>query len=119
MVDSLTGPKLKIERANTHIHDLVERDNAFFHGPDGDPYVVTREVYLQDTSQECLKLTMTKEMSGEIPIIVGEVIHNLRSSLDHLAVLLAKINGAQNTRHTYFPIGRDKTHFELPETQKK
>ncbi|MBI1406517.1 MAG: hypothetical protein GC145_10375 [Caulobacter sp.] len=39
----------------------------------------------------------------EIPLILGDVIHGLRSSLDHLAVDLARANGRSGNA-VYFPI---------------
>ncbi len=119
MSDSLEGPKLKIERANTHLIDLIKRNDAFFNGPDGHPYIITREVYNKDPTQECFKVKIIKCQSEEFPIIVGDVIHNLRSALDHLICALALLNGATNTRSLYFPVGRNKAHFEHPRTQKK
>jgi hypothetical protein len=117
--DSLEGPKLKIERAKSHIRDLVERDAEFFSGPDGPPYIIRREPYDKDPAQECFKVKMIREIDAEFPIIIGEVIHNLRSALDHLTVILGELNCCANTRQIHFPVGRDKAHFELPETQKK
>jgi hypothetical protein len=39
-----------------------------------------------------------------LSVIVGDVLHNLRSALDHLAWELVKRAGGKPGRHTYFPI---------------
>lgn len=117
--DRLVGPKLKIERANSHIGDLVARDQSFFYGDDGPPYTIRREVYSKDPAQECFKCIVTRQIPDIFPIIVGEIIHNLRSAFDHLVCLLARQNSVKNTRSLHFPIGRDREHFEHPKTQEK
>jgi len=52
----------------------------------------------------------------EIPIrastILGDALGQIRSSLDHLAVGLAKFNGAENTRTVSFPFAKTKKNFE-------
>ncbi|MEQ1811321.1 MAG: hypothetical protein ABL889_15425 [Terricaulis sp.] len=42
----------------------------------------------------------------------GDAIHNLRASLDLMAVDLAKANGAEKTSDVYFPFGMDEATFE-------
>ena len=48
----------------------------------------------------------------EFSVRVGEVIHNLRSSLDHLITQLVLENGQQPTTRNAFPIFRSKEQYE-------
>lgn len=52
---------------------------------------------------------------GEFPIgpsiISGDLVHNLRSSLDHLAWQLVKVSGGEPGGWTYFPIYGNKDDF--------
>ena len=48
----------------------------------------------------------------EFSVRVGEVIHNLRSSLDHLITQLVLANGQQPTKRNAFPIFRSKEQYQ-------
>jgi hypothetical protein len=112
--DPLLGPKSKIERANSHIGDLVAADKAFF---ETKPYALFKETNAEGT-EDTYKLRFTNPALAQISAIVGDVIHNLRSALD-LACCLAVKNGQSDTGGTYFPFGRSKHVFEFPDTQLK
>lgn len=74
------GPKLKVERANRHIDELnaVLRD------------FLASEFYSFGIEPHeglwALAYRPVKPLPNTIPLIIGDVVHNLRASLDHLAV---------------------------------
>src|SRR5207237_1853236 len=49
------------------------------------------------------------------PVQLGEIMHNLRSSLDHLIFEISAPDAESNTlKGTEFPIFLQQTHYELP-----
>lgn len=51
------------------------------------------------------------EVDPVISLMIGDAVHNLRSSLDHLAVALVRDAGAVPTKSTYFPISDSPDKF--------
>lgn len=96
--------KLKIKRADHHIDDLKGQLRAF-----------TRQCL--DTSIQnpnggtFITLTVLKPPDSIAPTI-GDAIHNLRTSLDHLTWKLNCIYRGRQDRRIQFPMGRNKTKFE-------
>lgn len=113
-VDLLEGPKSKIERAYSHISDLDQRIKGFFQS---EPYEIATQLD-PDGTQEWFVVRKTKELPKIIPVIVGEVIYDLRSALDQLTCCLAKKAGRDCT-DVYFPFAGSKQKFELKDTQGK
>ena len=64
-----------------------------------------------ETGEQRLQVVATKIVPRDLRACTGAAIGALRSSLDHLAVALAKRNGAEKTRDVYFPISRDEKTF--------
>lgn len=102
---------LKHKRASAHAEDLKDRivrylkGNPFGHEIREDP----------DTEEQFVLLRLTTRIPDEWPCIVGDIIHNLRSSLDVLATDLARRNGANSKKkvsETYFPIAADRRSFD-------
>jgi hypothetical protein len=55
---------------------------------------------------------MVSQPTLRVGLIAGDVIHNLRSSLDLLAWQLVEVNGGTPNQSTMFPIGNSREHFE-------
>jgi len=72
------GPKLKIERAKAHIRDLKRHSDVFL---ERKPYSLLVEPD-DETRQRRVIFRIQEEVPAEIPLIIGDAIHNLRSSLD-------------------------------------
>ena len=81
------------------VRDLNEALKPYFAS---NPYELRREPATGGL-QEVLVVRVTKPLPDQIEPIVGDAVHNLRSSLDHLAVALATKNGAKRTNDVYFP----------------
>jgi hypothetical protein len=95
--------QVKIERAKKHFSDFKEQAEAF------------REAYIHvigakenpQTGQALEYFPRLLPVARfEMLAIAGDVIHNLRSALDHLAQQLVEVGspGAKPSRHTGFPI---------------
>lgn len=104
MDTSFLGSKLKIKRANQHINELqgilmaflktdfyrlfIERD------PDGRNYV--------------LKFEAIREMPCEVPLVIGDIVHNLRAALDLMASEIVTMAGDKPDRWTKFPFHKTR-----------
>jgi hypothetical protein len=93
---------LKVERAKKHVIDLESAWSAFLKTnpyeivPKDDPQAAERTYFLRQA----------KEIPSNISLIIGDVLQNLRSALDHVAYHLAVVNSAsaKTLATTYFPI---------------
>lgn len=98
--ERLTLIWVKIERAKHHLHDLEVVRAGFING---NPYRIERE-YDPQTGYNVYRVFDIQTPPVEIGLIAGDVIHNLRSALDHLAYQLVYVNGAIYSKQTAFPI---------------
>jgi len=102
--------RLKVARAKQLIDELQEAVSTFFAGK---PF----SVYIEDDAGTGLRLWKVK-VREEIPVmwsaVVGDVVHNLRSALDLLAVQI--VRHCEPTRKKFaevqFPIASDENWFE-------
>jgi hypothetical protein len=100
MLDRLKGIRLKIKRAKHHISDcevLARAPNkSGFYGlkPEQDP----------KTGDIFYRIWFPRDPPDEFALVAGEAIHQLRSSLDHLAWQLVEANGGLPDDKTGFPI---------------
>lgn len=92
------GARRKIKRANQHIHELNRIFDSFL---DSDFYrfVSKRDA---DTNESVLEYCVDP-MPEEVPLILGDALHNLRTSLDFVATEI-KSRAGQGTDHSNFPI---------------
>jgi len=99
--------KLKIERAKDHIRDL---SNKLIDYLKLKPFKVVVE--LDNKSHNHL---WTLRVKHDVPClfaaIIGDVIHNLRASLDLLATELVSHTG-ENANNVYFPFGNDEASLD-------
>lgn len=96
------GSRLKIKRAKKHISDLQYYVDSFIKKQ---PYRIVTE---QDPETSNLRwvIRVRKQLPNDIPAIIGDAIHNLRSALDLLACDLVRINGG-SIEEVYFPFCKD------------
>ena len=100
--------RVKIERAQKHFCDLEDARNRFI---DSKSYRIERESDPQ-TGNNIYHVFDIQNSPVEIGLIAGDVIHNLRSALDHLAYQLVLINGEVPTKQTAFPVFDDTTKYK-------
>src|SRR5260370_16394428 len=98
--ERLSLVRVKIERAKKHFHDLQAARIQFM---EGTPYRIDRENNAQ-TGYNLYRVFDIQTPPAEIGLITGDVIHNLRSALDHLAYQLVLVNGSTPSKQTAFPI---------------
>jgi len=100
----------KLERAKEQINELKTEWDGFFQPG---TYIVQ---FKDDpnTRERTYYLDSVTEIPDSIPLIIGDVIQNLRSSLDHLAHHLVCVGNGDPGPHThvYFPIAKDSTEYK-------
>jgi hypothetical protein len=92
---------VKPNRAKKHIIELSQAIDAFMAS---NPYVV-RSDDNAETGERTYYVYFVKKIPPDFPALIGDVIHNLGSALDHLAYHLVSIGppGIERTRQVYFP----------------
>ncbi len=106
----------KIGRAKQLKEDLEKALKSFF---DSHPYQIDTKIDAQ-TKRLVYYVTKADEVPEEIALITGDIIQNLRSSLDHLAYKLFTVgpNHGMSGRHIYFPIADDFNQYENEKRRK-
>lgn len=99
---SLEGPRAKLDRARYHLDKLDESVQRFLNDK---PYALVVEPD-PDTGGELLRAKIPREGDDRFGPQIGDVVHNLRSGLDHAAFQLARLNRKQPNRSTGFPLCR-------------
>lgn len=107
--DSLLGARLKIERARQHLESLRHETRVF---TETNPYeiVAKRDPQSGDHVVRIRYKRPNVKVPLRLSLIAGDIAHNLRSALDHLAVQLAII-GTGASRTTQFPIFGDEDDY--------
>ncbi len=98
--DRLLGIRAKIERAKEHIGNLESRVRTF---RETNPYRIGVEVDPQSGKRR-YKVRVVASPPIDLGLLAGEAVHQLRSSLDHLAWQLVKANNGTPDPRTFFPI---------------
>ena len=104
-----SNARCKIERARTHIAELerlvsghiANNPILYEQGPgtrSGDGYVATPGITIP-------------ALPRDVSVILGDIIHNARTSLDLLASEMARANGKSDS-NVYFPFGRGVEHLD-------
>jgi hypothetical protein len=105
--DLFRGSRLKVKWANHHIATLKDTLNAFMQT---DFYRVRIEEDVELKGSKCdppvdsVEVEVTQDLPSEIPLIIGDVVHNLRSALDLAMCESVQEFGGTLHRHTHFPI---------------
>jgi hypothetical protein len=102
----LVGVRAKLDRAQKHVDELNETANGWRESHAKPMIRVER-----DGDWEVAFL-QHEQVPPVIPVIAGDVVHNMRSALDHLAWLLVDgLSNGKASSDTYFPILTDKKEF--------
>jgi len=99
---------VKVERAKDLLQDLESEVRSFI---DSKPYIigVRRE---SEPSQNVYFIDSIQSLPLKVSAIIGDVIHNLRTALDHLAYQLVLVGTEEEpSTHIYFPIGNDESDY--------
>jgi hypothetical protein len=112
--ERLSTIQLKVERAIKHIDELAVACKQFI---DATPFTLGR-VIDPHTGYYNFTVNDLKSPPPQIGLMAGDVIHNLRSALDHLAYQLVIVNGNTPSRHTCFPIFDDPAKLSTMDQRK-
>jgi hypothetical protein len=93
--------RLKVERAERQIGNLLTEIGAFLRG---DPYKPIRHDKGEPGGLMEWTVEVREQPSPDIGLMAGDAIHNLRSALDHVMWELLERNDNTPTRKTGFPI---------------
>lgn len=117
MSHPLDGIRVKIQRTQEHIRNLyLDVDRVF--NSDPRPYTLIQNLNSQSGRYE---LTIRQYRAVDVDllrfsVVAGEIIHHLRSSLDHLVWQLIIANGQDPSSFTYplpeFPIFSRQDKYE-------
>lgn len=116
----LDGVRAKLARADEHLHVLQVEWQKFIR-QDPSPYGFTCRAQVQASPETGGKFVKTGRWVVGVQVrdhpplylsaVAGDVTHNLRSALDHLAWQFVDMSGGSPTRRTAFPIYRDEREF--------
>ncbi len=96
----LDGVKAKIDRADVLIDEVRARTDPIAE-------IATRSICKEidgNESRLVFRVMEVPTIAIDIAVVVGEVLHDLRSALDHLAWQLVLFDGGKPNRDTTFPI---------------
>jgi hypothetical protein len=117
MADPFESAWLKWAGGVINAQVLGENVNAFASQPNLHIPVTMRQEY--DAKSHCIVLSV-EEIANPFPplwgVLLGDVVHDLRSALDHLAWTLYKRGNTPNLsdkleRHVLFPISDDRVRY--------
>ena len=110
MTASLDGPLAKLARAREHVQTLKPELAAFYGGK---PY---RAVYECDpnSGEHIWRLKIDHMPPVRLSVVVGDVVHNFRSALDHLIWQLSLLTTPNPYKRSEFPVYDFKVHPAEP-----
>jgi hypothetical protein len=100
MGHALDGIKLKVSRAEEHLEALRVECSAYL---DSKPFEPVRPAQSEsDNDLTVWKVNHSPPL--RLSVLLGDFLHSLRSSLDHIAWQLVLDNGGTPDKSTSFPI---------------
>ncbi|WP_422373301.1 hypothetical protein [Hoeflea sp.] len=106
-VKPFVGPNMKLMRAHLLLEQLVEEIWRY-----GERLtIIPVEVGPYDDNTIEWRATFRGPAPGLIPLIIGDIAHNLRSSLDILIGDLARLSN-QSSKQLKMPFAKDMSHLE-------
>ncbi len=118
MVYALDGCREKIGRAREHVRNLDAEITEFIESAPPTITVITKSDPATGGVRQSIVIDGPK-IPLRLSVIAGEVVHQLRSSLDHLIWQLVVANGSHEpSRLLEFPVVRDSTNYASAAGQK-
>jgi hypothetical protein len=108
MSNIFAGARLKIERADEHIASLERDFRSFVAAQPPRPNISTNPA----TRETSFGVRFDPQLPARFALILGDAIHNLRTSLDHMTWELVGIDGGTQGDRLQFPGSKDETSFE-------
>jgi hypothetical protein len=97
------GSRLKVQRAARHIDELNDLFSEFLKQKFCE--IVTEDD--PQTGNKIIKVRSVANLPPFAPMIVGDIVHNLRSALDHAMVEILR-----DAKDVHFPFGKTQKDFE-------
>lgn len=97
---SAAGVRAKLARSLEHLQTF---DSLMHQYLDTDPVELQRQIQ-PDGQTSVFALKVTVKPPVELAVLVGEVVYQLRSALDHIANQLVRSAGNSPTKRTTFPV---------------
>jgi hypothetical protein len=112
MAHPLDGARLKLMRAEEHLNAFEEESTAYLSS--------NFCSFAKVEDGEFCHFFLIQNVSPPLRLsaILGDCVHNMRSSLDHLAWQLVLANGQSPTRQTAFPIFKNDEAYQGPRAQR-
>jgi len=99
---------MKLERAKRQKQEFDDVLRSFFSTT---PYKFTGKLDFE-SNKIIYTMDEVQPVPSEVPLIAGDIIHNLRSALDHLAYqLFRKKHPDREGKHVQFPIAETKVDY--------
>lgn len=112
---ALEDIRRKIEWAEDHIRHLEDVRVGFLNTH---PYKVVPHFHAEEGATAYV-VEKCPPVHRDIPMIAGDAIHNLRASLDYLAVALGEKLGARTRDRIQFPVFDSRANYDANPTGKK
>jgi hypothetical protein len=107
MTANLDGVRIKLQRADMHIAELRELITPIASSA---TMSITREVDADNPSRLIYCVGDVPDIEPMAAAVMGDIVHNLRSALDHLAWQLVILDGQQPDDNTSFPLHLSPTN---------
>jgi len=91
--------RLKLERAKHHLESLKDYLRDF---NSRNPNVLRQE-YEEKSNTSYFVVRICDDLRDSLALLIGDIIHNARASLDHLACQLLIDEGLEPSKQTYYP----------------
>lgn len=103
--------KLKLERAKQHIRDLDAALTSFIDERPHRP-VIKGERDNGNRHRLWIEIVEDRPLRPDVPLMLGDAIHNLRCVMDHLMWELMGLDRGTQDRWTKLPTGDTQVNFE-------
>jgi hypothetical protein len=102
---TLDGVWAKLARAEEHLITLADAIKAFI-TRDPQPFGLSIPKFDPSTGWHTVYAIVDEDPPERLGVILGDVLHNTRSALDHLVWQLVILNGKEPGRHNAFPVAK-------------
>lgn len=114
MAHELDGAHQKVGWGRHHA-ELFDRETDRLYGPEGNPPFTIDLQFDPKKSRFLAWVETVNEDTGDLPLILGDALHNFRSALDHIAWQLARRQQGRVPRSPVsFPIAPTPGRFHSP-----
>lgn len=115
----LDGVWAKLNRADQHLTTLNDEIQAFING-DPPPFGLSVPYFDPDTEWHTVYGIVEEQPPARLGVLLGDVVHNIRSALDHLIWQLVILDGGSprgGSRGNAFPIALTEAQWNTARSQ--